>query len=453
MNILVIGAGIIASRIAAMLIEQGHAVTIIDQSEAALDSISLRMDVRTIQGSGISPKVLAEADIANADIVIAATSNDEKNVITCFISKELGAKRTVARIQNPEYPGFFLSPPRSSTGARRIIRPQKIGVDLLVNPEYLAAEHILNTLSSLFVTPVENMADDLVQIAEFTIENEELANVPVRELDFPNPGMIALVARGSEVFVPEKETDLNMGDHLYVISSKKDMGLIGKIFSHQEKPARNVIIAGGSSIGLNVAEGLEKIGSHIKIIEPDKARCMEIAKKLSKTEIVQSEFTSENYLREEGVQSCDAFVAASERDELNILISLLAKKLGTRRSLAVVNSQEYILLAETIGVDIVISPLLLANNAFARFIREPRIRSLVTLASGAAEAIELPIDSETLFLGQTLERIKLPGNVIIGAIVRNGEVIIPKANDTIQNGDRVILVGLKSDILAAEKLF
>lgn len=453
MNILIVGAGVIASRIAAMLVKQGHDVTIVDQSESALDSISLRLDVRTIQGSGINPKILAEADIANTDIVVAVTRNDEKNVITCFIAKELGAKRTVARIQDPEYPGFFLSPPKSATGPRRIVRPKKIGVDLLVNPEYLAAEHILNMLSSLFVTPIENLADDLVQIAEFAIENKFLTDAPIQSLDFPAPGMIALVARGSDVFVPDKETTLKMSDHIYVVSAKRNMDTIGKIFSRQKKPAKNVIIAGGTSIGIHVAEGLEKLGANVKLIEPNKNRCAEISRKLFKTEIIQSEFTSEDYLREEGVQSCDAFVAATEGDELNILISLLAKKLGTRRSVAIVNRQEYISLAEAIGVDVVISPLLLANNAFLRFIREPKIRSVATLAGGVAEAIEMPVDSETPLAGQTLEQIKLPPNVIAGAIVRHGKVIIPDPQETIQDGDRLILLGLQKNIITAEKLF
>ncbi len=453
MNIIIVSAGIIASRIAAMLIKQGHDVTIIDQSEAALDNISLRLDVRTIQGSGIDPKVLAEAGVENANIVVAATKNDERNVITCFISKELGAKRTVARIQNPEYPGFFLAPSKSPTAPRRVVRPKKIGVDLLINPEYMAAEHILNTLSSLFVTPVETLADDLIQIAEFAVEKEDITGIPIQNMNFPNPGMVVVITRGTEVLIPGNEDALQLGDHIYVISARKNMDKIGEMFSQSKKPARNIIIAGGGSIGLHVASGLEKMGARVKIIEPNKDRCTELAKKLTKTLVIHSEATSEEYLREEGVQSCDAFVAAIERDELNILISLLAKKLGTRRSLAVVNSQEYISLAETVGVDIAISPLLLANDAFARFVRQPRVRSIASLAGGAAEAVELPIESETPVLGKSLDKIKLPKNVIAGAIVRSGKVIIPQADESIQDGDRIILVGLQSNMSAAEKLF
>jgi len=453
MNILIVSAGVIASRIAAMLVKQGHAITIIDQSEAALDSISLRLDVKTVQGSGINPKVLAEADVEEADMVVAATKNDEMNVITCFIAKELGAKRTVARIQNPEYPGYFLAPSKSPTAPRRIVRPKKIGVDLLINPEAMAADHILSTLSSLFVTPVENLAGDLVQIGEFAVERNQITSIPIQHMDFSKPGMIAVIARSSGVFVPSEDDTLELSDHVYVVSAKGNMDNIGKMFSHPKRPARNVIIAGGGSIGFHIANGLEKMGSHVKIIEPNKDRCTEISRKLERTLVIQGEATSEDYLREEGVQSCDAFIAAVERDELNILISLLAKNLGTSRSLAIVNRQEYISLAETIGVDIVISPLLLANNAFIRFVREPKVRSVASLAGGIAEAIELTVESETPIIGQTLRKIGLPKNVVTGAIIRNGKVTIPNTDDTIHDGDRVILIGLQSDLPAAEKLF
>lgn len=453
MNVIIVSAGIVASRIAAMLVKQGHNVTIIDQSESALDNISLRLDVRTIQGSGINPKVLAEADVGQADVIVAAGRNDEKNVITCFIAKELGAKRTVARIQNPEYPGYFMPPSKSPTGTRRVVRPKKIGVDLLINPEHLASEYILDTLSSLFVTPTQNLADELVQIAEFSLEKEEITGIPIKDIVFPNPGKIAFVVREADIFIPSPDDVLRPGDHIYVVSAKRHMDSIGNLFSRPKKPARNVIIAGGSSIGVYLAEGLSKLGARVKIIEPNKDRCMEISRKLEKTEVIQTEFTSEENLREEGVHSCDAFVAAIERDELNILICVLVKKLGTRRSLAVVNRQEYINLAETIGVDIVVSPLMLANNAFVRFIREPGVRSVVTLAGGAAEAVEMPINTDTPVLGKTLEEMKLPENVAVRAIVRSGKVIIPEQADSVQDGDRIILVGLQQDMLKAEKIF
>ena len=453
MNVLIVSAGVVGSRIAAMLVKQGHAITVIDQSEAALDSISMRLDVKTVQGSGINPKTLMEADVDKADLVVAVTRSDEMNVITCFISKELGAKKTVARIQNPEYPGYFLTPAKAPTAPRRIVRPKKIGVDLLINPEVMAADHILDTLSSLFVAPIENLADDLVQIGEFAVERDQITNIPIQHMDFSKPGMIAVIARHSRVFIPGGDDTLQRGDHVYVVAAKDNMDVIGTMFSQPKRPARNVIIAGGGSIGFHIASGLEKMGAHVKIIEPNKNRCMEISKKLAKTLVIQGEATSEDYLREEGVQSCDAFIVAVERDELNILISLLAKNLGTSRSLAIVNKQEYISLAETIGVDIVISPLLLANDAFIRFVREPRVRSVVSLAGGAAEAIEFLVEPETPVIGQSLSKIGLPKNVVPGAIVRDGKVIIPKADDSIHDQDRVILIGLQLDIPAAEKLF
>lgn len=453
MNIVIVSAGVIASRIAAMLVKEGHDVTIIDQSEAALDNISLRLDVKTVQGSGVNPKVLMEADVGSADIVVAVTRNDERNVITCFVAKELGAKRTVARIQNPEYPGYFLAPAKSPRAPRRIVRPKKLGVDLLINPEILAAEYILDTLSTLFVSPVESVANNLVQIGEFAVEREEITNIPIGSMDFSKPGIIALVVRSRDVFVPGPADTLQLADHVFIVSASGNMDAIGRMFSRPKKAARNIIIVGGGAVGYHVAENMEKRGAHVKIIEQDKERCAEISRKLEKTLVIHGEVTSEDFLRDEGVNSADAFIAAADRDELNILISLLAKNLGASRSMGLVNRREYISMAEAIGVDIIVSPLLLANNAFLRFVREPRILSSTSLAGGDAEAIEMLVEPESPVLGKPLNKIDLPENVLIGAVIRDGKVSIPTGDHLIREGDRVILIGLGSDLPAGEKLF
>lgn len=453
MHVLIVSAGVIASRIASMLLKEGHTVTIIDQSESALDSISLRLDVKTVTGSGINPKVLQEADVENADVVVAATRNDELNVISCFIAKELGAKRTVARIQNPEYPGYFITPAKSPTAPRRVVRPKKIGVDLLVNPEIMAAEYIVNTLSTLFVVPLENLADGLVQIGEFVVQRPQIVNIPMRHMDFAKPALIAVIVRGTDTFIPREEDALQLGDHVYVVSSRDNMDVIGRMFSEPKKPARNIIIAGGGSVGFHVARGLERMGAHVKIIEPNRERCIDISRKLEKTLVIHGELTSKDYLRDEGVCSADAFVAAADRDELNILISLLAKNLGTSRSLALVNRQEYIALAETIGVDVVVSPLLLANNAFISFIHQPRVFSAASLAGGEAEAMELSAEPGSHIIGPSLKKSGLPRDVMVGAIIREGKVLIPKPDDFIQSGDRAVLIGLPPALAAAEKLF
>lgn len=453
MQIIIVSAGVVASRIAAMLLREGHDVTIIDESEAALDAVSLHLDVKTVRGSGMNPRVLTEAGAENADVVVAATRNDELNIIICFVAKELGAKRTVARIQNPDYPASFVAPAKSPTAPRRVIRPKKLGVDLLVNPELLAASHIANTLTNAYITSMETMAEGLIQIGEIEVKRVEATKKPISEIEYPRPAVIAALARSGKTFVPMENESLRLGDRIYVLTERETLNLIGKLFSLPLKPTQNVIIAGGGTVGFFVAEKLEQNGIHVKIIEQNKDRCTEISKKLDKTLVIQGEVTSMEYLRDEGVHSADAFIAAVDRDELNILISVLAKNLGTARSIAVVNRPEYISLAEGIGVDIVVSPLLLANSAFDRFIHQPQILSAAAFARGEAKAIEIPVENGASVIGPSLGKLELPKNTRVAAIIRDDKVLIPRADDFVFAGDRVILVGLRTALPLAEKLF
>lgn len=453
MQILIVSAGVVASRIAALLLKEGHDVTIIDESEAALDAVSLHLDVKTVRGSGMNPRVLAEAGAENADVVVAATRNDELNIITCFLAKELGAKRTVARLQNPDYPASFVAPTKAPTTSRRVIRHKKLGVDLMVNPELLAATHIVNTLTNVFITSKETMADELIEIGEMEVERVEATKKPISEITYPRPAMIAAVVRSGKTFVPADSESLRLGDRIFVLTEREGLAPIGKMFSLPRKPIQNVIIAGGGTIGFFVAEQLEQAGIYVKIIEQNKERCAEISKKLDKTLVIQGEVTSVDYLRDEGVHSADAFIAAVDRDELNILISVLAKNLGTARSIAVVNRPEYIPLAEGIGVDIVVSPLLLANSAFDRFIHQPLVLSAASFARGDAEAIEIPVQDGASVIGPSLGKLELPKNTRVAAIIREGKLLVPKAEDFIFAGDRIILVGLRAALPSAEKLF
>jgi trk system potassium uptake protein TrkA len=294
---------------------------------------------------------------------------------------------------------------------------------------------------------------DLVQIGEIEVGRAEITKKRISEIEYPRPAIIAAIVRSGKTFVPDGNESLRLGDRIYVLTERNGLDSIGKMFSLPRKPIQNVIIAGGGTVGFFVASQLEQLGIHVKIIEQDKERCTEISKRLDRTLVIQGEVTSVEYLRDEGVHSADAFIAAVDRDELNILISVLAKNLGTARSIAVVNRPEYIPLAEGIGVDIVVSPLILANSAFDRFIHQPHVLSAAAFARGEAEAIEIPIEDRAPAIGPSLGKLELPKNTRIGAIIREGKVLIPKPEDFVFAGDRVILVGLRTALPLAEKFF
>ncbi len=301
MYIIIVGAGLIGYRIASLLIREGHDVVVVDQSESELEVIGRQLDAKTILGSGATPRVLREAEVERADLLIATTNNDETNMITCFIARELGARKTVARVRNPEYTGYLVSRVESPIRPRRVVRPKTLGIDLFVNPENIAAEEIVTILSNLYLTALHEFARGRVQVREFAVENEAVANQPIRDIAFVKPCSVAAIVRPTEFIVPSEDDVIHLGDHIYLASAKEDMNELGGMFSEPKRPAKTVVILGGERVGFRVASALEQRGGQIKIIEPNISRCQEIAQKLKRTVVIQGEGTDSDFLIEEGV--------------------------------------------------------------------------------------------------------------------------------------------------------
>jgi len=335
MYIIIAGGGAIGFHVASLLVEEGHQVVVIESSETVLKMFRRQLDVKTIQGNAATPKILREAEADRADLVLAVTNSDETNMVTCFMAKELGAGTTAARIRNPDYSGYFVTPAKSSTTTHRVIRPKSFGIDVFINPEAEAADEITSILSGFYSTPVENFADGLVQIREFRVEGEALVDKTLGEITFPKPCVVAAIVREGGVIVPDSDEVITEGDSIYLIASKEFMDELGKLFSQPKRPAKKVVIFGGGRIGFLTAESLQRRGVKVKIIENGLELCQEIAAKLENVEVLQGDGTDRSFLIEQGVPSADAFVATTDKDELNILCGLLAKNLGVPRSLVV----------------------------------------------------------------------------------------------------------------------
>ena len=203
MYILIAGGGVIGFHIASLLTEEGHQVVVIESSEPVLEKFRRQLDVKTIPGNAASPRILREAEVDRADLVLAVTNSDETNMVTCFMAKELGAGTTAARIRNTDYSGYFVTPAKSATATRRIIRPKSLGIDVFINPEAEAANEINGILSSFYSTPVENFADGLVQIREFKVEGEALAGKPLGAISFPKPCVVAAIVHEGGIVTPD----------------------------------------------------------------------------------------------------------------------------------------------------------------------------------------------------------------------------------------------------------
>ncbi|MBT3363996.1 MAG: Trk system potassium transporter TrkA [Chloroflexi bacterium] len=452
MYIVIAGAGLLGGHIASTMAGEGHDVVVIEQSELQTETLSAQLDIKIIRGGAVSPSVLEEAEVKKADMVIASTNSDEANIVICFLSKQMGAKRTVARVRNPEYSGYLILPTQSPNKARRVFRPKNLGIDLIVNPEIVAANEIRRILSSLYLTPMDEFAEGQIQLTEFKATKGDILDKPINQIDFPKPCSIAVITRGTETMIPKAEDVILQGDRVYILASKNDMDELGSVFTQAKGKASSAVIIGGGRVGFHIAQRLEQIGVQVKIIEKSRRRCFEIAQRL-KAVVVQGEGSDYNFLVEERVASADALVATTERSELNILLGLLGKNLGIKRILTLVDRPSYIPLAETVGIDIALSPLQLAAGKIVRLARVAEVISVSRLAGERVEIVEYVVGENAPIANKPLSELQLPNGSKILAFTRDGAISFPQADSIIKASDHAIIACQTALSSVVEKLF
>lgn len=451
--IVIAGAGVTGFHIAYLLAREGQEVVVIEQSERAMDNVRRQLDVKTILGSAATPRILLEAEVHRAELFVATTGSDETNMVSCFMAKEMGAGRTIARVRNPEYSGYFITPAKSPQATRRVIRPKSLGIDLFINPEIETAKGIAAILSGLYLSPLDEFAGGRVQIREFRVQKEDMLNRPLSELGLPPSSMVVTIVRTDESKIPRGDDSLRRGDHIHVIASREAMQEVMLTLDSPRSRAGKVVILGGGRVGFHLARELGGSGTSVKIIEPDTVCCRELAAKLEKAVVIQGEVADRDLLIEEGVASSDALIAATESDELNILSGLVARNLGVPRTLVLVNKPEYIPLAEMVNIDTALSPLLLASKRIARFALHGGVLSVALLGGEQIQAIEFATSSRAHVINKRIREAGLPKEAIVGAIVRGDSVFIPPPDTTVQSGDHVIIVAPLPATPAVERLF
>lgn len=454
MYVVIAGAGVVGFHIASLLVRENHEVTVVEQSEGVMENVRRQLDVGTALGNAAIPRILKGAEVQRADLIIAATYSDETNMMICFMAKELGARMTMARVRNPEYSSYFISPATSPTAPRKVIRLKTFGVDLFINPVVEAAKEVVNILSSFYPSPVENFANGLVQIREFRSERETIVDKSIGDITFPKPCVVAAILRAEGIFIPTANEIIKEGDRVYLVASREFMNELGEIFSEPQRPAKSVIILGGGRVGYLIAEELKGHGIMTKIIEKDIERSQEIAAKLEgAAEVVQGDGTDRDFLIEQGVPLADAFVASTESDETNILSGLLAKNLGVSRNLVLVNKPGNISLAEAVGVDVAASPPLLTARKISHFVLHGGAISVALLGGEQMQALEFVTSPTAPVARQKITEAGLPEEAIFGAITRNSKIIIPPKDSVAQPGDHIIIISPPSFTPAIEKLF
>ncbi len=445
MNIIIMGAGKVGFHIAEILSKEGHDITIIENIPEREEYAREKIDALVLYGHGASEKVLKKAGIANADMLVAVTDRDEVNILACMVAKEYGVKTKIARIRDKAY---------CQTEGK--LPPEELGIDFLINPREVVAQEICNKVTYLKATDVTEFANGQVVFISYLITYDSpIAEFSIRDLvakrsDFKM--VIMSIYRKEEILTPSGDDVIKVGDIVSVVTKKKNMNSLRKLFGFKTGQSRNIFILGAGDVGIEVAERLSK-NHNIKILDKDPKKCEIVSEKLGNALVFCSDNTDADTLKAEGIANSDVFIAVTNDDQSNILGAQLAKYAGVKRSIAVVNKPDLTKLAVKLRVDACVSPRMATASAVLRYIRGDKVFSVSRLEQSNSEVIEFEIPEDSAIAGKAIRNVNIPKGIIVGAITRGEDIIIPSGDDTIEEGDHVIVLSLEESIAKAEKFF
>lgn len=439
MRVIVVGAGEVGSSIAASLTES-HDVIVIDVDAEKVEELGYAEDILAVEGDGTSLKLLREAGIAETDMLIASTDVDEINLVTCGTAKTVGDVFTIARTRNTN----FFDTWTESEGA--------FGVDFMVSTNLLTANDIARVVGLPGAVDVDPFAGGLVQMAEFEVTaDSELVGATVAEADTFEALTFAAVVQDGDVRIARGETRIEAGNRVIVIGSPESVQSFARtvVSPDSSEEVRDIVIVGGSDIGYHTAKVLEERGIESRLIERDAERARQLAEDLPGTVVMEHDATDVDFLVGEHIDQADAVIAATDSDEKNLLVSLLAQNIGVGRTVAVLEDGQYASLFEAIGIDIAINPREATAEEIIRFTQKGQVENLSLIEHRQAEVLEIEVDAESVLTGQPIRKsvTELPAEVVIGAITRDKEHIVPRGDTVIQSGDHVILF-VAADVLS-----
>ena len=448
MKIVIAGAGEVGCHLAKMLSEGYHEITIIDHDEERLALVSESMDVLTVQGNPTSIRVLKSAGVDQADLFVAVSPAREQdvNIVSAIIAKKLGAKKVTARINDAEYLNYDNK-----------LMFTEMGIDLLFYPEKIAATEIGDLLKQSDVSEFVDFARGQLQMVVFRIEEDsKLLNKTSADLPYDPenlPFRIVAITRGGETLIPQPDTLYKRGDMVYVVCKRAFIDELMALSGKRYLDIKRLTILGGGRIGEMVAAQFEKNAEFVKIIEINRERCEVLSENLDRTLVINGDGRNSDFLYEEDVKSCDAFVAVTSSSETNILACVAAKKMGVAKTIAEVENIEYIRLAEGMGVDAVINKKIITAGRIFRFTLSTKVRTVKVLSGSDAEVIEYIVNPESPITRGALGELNLPQDAVIGGIIRGSEAIIANPQTRVKPYDRVVIFALPTALGRLERFF
>ena len=444
MKIVIAGAGSVGTHLATMLSKQEHQIVLLDSDPEKIKCIESQVEILSIVGSCTSIGALKDAEVGKCDLYIAVNPLEDQNINSAILAKKLGAKRTIARINNSEY----LEQENSEF-------LQSIGVDVLIYPERLAAEEIAGALKWIGSRQLHEFSDGKLQLVGIKLwENAQILNMSLTELGArygDKPFWIVAIKRNNKTIIPRGEDTLQYGDLIFVITQNTCVSDVFFLCGKEEFEIRNIVIVGASRIGIKAASLLEK-RYRVSLIEKDGEKCFQIADKLRSTLIINGDGRDMNLLREEGIKA-DAFISVTDSSETNILSCLMAKKMGTKKSIAEVENIDYLDLAENIGIGTLINIKQIAAAYIYRYTMHVDVKHVKFLTFSEAEVFELEAEAGSKITKSPIKSVQFPHNATIGGVIRGEETLIAKGDTQILPGDKVIVFALPGSVRKVLKFF
>jgi len=437
--------GTIGMHMTKMLSDGTHDIVVIDKKEDMLQDVSSHYDVMTVHGSATSFADLKEAGIKRTDLFVALTHTVEINITACILAKQLGAKKTIARIDNQEY----LLPLNKS-------HFYSIGIDSLIYPQKLAAREIISLLNETGTSEVFNFYGNKLSLFVIKLENDApIIGKRLSEVAIDSDNIVfraVALSRNGKTHIPRPHEEFNEGDLVYVITNQKGVAKMMEYAGTHRLSCNNIMILGGSQMGVRTAQVMER-NSNIKLIEIDKSKSEHLANYLNNSLVINADGRDMETLKEEGLGMMDVFIGVTGNDELNILSCIQAKKMGVKKAIASVENIDYLHLAESMGIDAIINKKMIAASYILRFTMTAEVPSFLCLTGSDAEVLEFVVKSDSKITKAPLRDLEFPKDAVVGGVIRDRSSFIAVGDTEIRAQDRVVVFALPSALQKVDKFF
>ncbi len=458
MNIIICGAGRVGFTIAKLLSEQGHSITVIDQSSEDIQKINDSLDVKAIVGKATYPSILEKANAPETDMIIAVTRNDEINMLICQIAYSIfNIPKKIARIRSQDY----LNPKFT-----RVYNKENLPIDVIISPEIEIAKSIQRKLEAPGALDSVPFTDNKIRLLEILIKkNCESINIKFNELTKKYPKLdanVIAINRDEKFFIPKKTDTVKESDKIYVIINSSQMGDTLQAFGHNERISKKILIIGGGNIGFNLAKNIEETLDtvRVKIVEKNKERAEYLASQLNDTIVINGDGLDEEVLVEANMEEAETVLALTNDDEDNLMVSVLVEKftkdqkdIEEKRTMALINKPNYSLLQTSLKIDDLIDPRMSTVSSILKHVHKGTIENAYTVSNGEFEIIEAEVIETSELINKELKNSNLPDELRIGAILRNNKVIIPRSDFIFKKEDRVVFIVKKDTIPFVENIF